>query len=74
MVFLKINIKDYSRGEIIKFIRQWTGLTQEEFAKIMGKSKRTIEQYEAGNINYKVDFLYKLNKVFNIDIIFEKKH
>ncbi len=71
---MKINIKDYSRGEIIKFIRQWTGLTQEEFAKIMGKSKRTIEQYEAGNINYKVDFLYKLNKVFNIDIIFEKKH
>ena len=73
MVFLKVNIKDYSKGEIIKFIRQWTGLTQEEFAKAMGKSKRTIEQYEAGTINYKIDFFYKLIKVFNIDIIFEKR-
>ena len=73
MVFLKVNIKDYSKGEIIKFIRQWTGLTQEEFAKATGKSKRTIEQYEAGIVNYKIDFLYKLNSLFNIDIIFEKK-
>ena len=72
MVFLKINIKDYTNGDIIKFIRQWTGLTQEEFAKKVGKAKRTIEQYEAGTVNYKIDFLYKISELFNIEIIFEK--
>ena len=69
---MKINIKDYTKGDIIKFIRQWTGLTQEEFAKKVGKAKRTIEQYEAGTVNYKIDFLYKISELFNIEIIFEK--
>ncbi len=63
---MKINIKDYTKGDIIKFIRQWTGLTQEEFAKKVGKAKRTIEQYEAGTVNYKI------SELFNIEIIFEK--
>ena len=69
---MKFNIKDYDRGDAIRIIREWTNLTQKDFAKRIGKSKRTIEQYEAGTVNYGIDVLNKIAKEFNIDIIFEK--
>lgn len=69
---MKFNIKDYDRGDAIRIIREWTNLTQKDFAKHIGKSKRTIEQYEAGTVNYGIDVLNKIAKEFNIDIIVEK--
>lgn len=69
---MKFNIKDYDRGDAIRIIREWTNLTQKDFAKRIGKSKRTIEQYEAGTVNYGIDVLNKIAKEFNIDIIVEK--
>ena len=48
---MRLNLKDYSKGDAIKFIREWTNLTQKDFAKRIGKSKRTVEQYEAGTVN-----------------------
>lgn len=73
VVSMRFNMKDYSRGDVIRIIREWTNLTQNDFAKRIGKSKRTIEQYEAGTINYGVDILKKIAKEFEIDIIIEKK-
>ncbi len=70
---MKLNEKDYNKGEIIRIIRGWTGLTQKEFAEAIGKSKRTIEQYEAGTVTYNIDFLKKVAKMFDIEIIFSKK-
>lgn len=70
---MRFNTKDYSRGEIIRIIREWTSLTQNDFAKRIGKSKRTIEQYEAGTVNYGIDVLKTISKEFDIDIIIEKK-
>lgn len=70
---MKLNMKDYTRGEAMKIIREWTNLTQKDFAERIGKSKRTIEQYEAGTVNYGVDILKTIAEEFNIDIIIEKK-
>lgn len=70
---MRLNLKDYTRGEAIRIIREWTNLTQKDFAKRIGKSKRTIEQYEAGKVNYGIDLLKTISKEFNIDIVFEKK-
>ncbi len=70
---MRLNVKDYNKGEIMKIVRQWTGLTQREFSSKMNKSKRTIEQYEAGTVNYNIDFLMKLCKTFDIEIIIRKK-
>lgn len=69
---MKININDYSKGEIIKIIREWTELTQKDFAKKIGKSKRTIEEYESNRVNYNIDTLKKIAKVFDIEIIIKK--
>lgn len=70
---MKLNASDYTKGEIMKILRQWTNLTQKNFASKMGKSKRTIEQYEAGAVNYNIEFLKKISKEFNIEITFSKK-
>ena len=69
---MKVNLKDYDRGSFIKIIREWTGLTQKEFGKELGKSLRTIQEYEAGDVNYGINVLYTISKEFNIDVIFEK--
>jgi len=70
---VQIRINDFNQGDIMKIIREWTGLTQKEFAKELNKSKRTIEQYEAGKINYNIEFLLNISKKFNIEIIFFKQ-
>ena len=70
---MKLNLKDYTKGEAIRIMREWNNLTQKDFAKRIGKSKRTIEQYEAGTINYNIEVLETISKEFGIDIIFEKK-
>ena len=40
---------------------------------VIGKSKRTVEQYEADKVNYGVEVLKTIAKEFNIDIVIEKK-
>ena len=73
VVMMRLNMKDYTKGEAIRIIREWTNLTQKDFAKRIGKSKRTIEQYEAGTVNYGVEVLKTIAKEFDIDIRIEKK-
>ena len=73
VMVMRLNMKDYTKGDAIRIIREWTNLTQKDFAKRIGKSKRTIEQYEAGTVNYGIEVLKKIAKEFDIDIIIEKK-
>lgn len=69
---MKVKLKDYDRGTFIRIIREWTGLTQKEFAKALNKSERTIQNYEAGTVNYGIEILETISKKFNITIIAEK--
>jgi len=73
LVRMKVILNDYDRGTFIKIIREWTGLTQKEFAKVLGKCERTIQEYEAGTTNYNIQILEKIIKEFNITFIAEKK-
>lgn len=70
---MKINFKDYNRNEIIRIFREWTELTQKDFAKRINKSKRTVEDYESGKINYNIDTLLTISREFDIEIKAEKK-
>ena len=71
---MRVNLKYYDRGYFIRIIREWTGLTQREFGKKIGKSERTIQKYEAGTTNYNIRTLEKIAKTFNISIIAEKNN
>ena len=70
---MKIKFSDYSKGEFIRIIREWTELDQKSFGKCIGKSKRTIAAYEAGETNYNSDTLKKIEKEFDIEFIAIKK-
>ena len=69
---MKIKINDYTKGEVIKIIREWTGLTQQDFGKSIGKSKPSIQAYELDKINYGIETLLKIAKKHNLTITIEK--
>ncbi len=70
---MKVSLNDYSAGEFIRIIREWTGLTQKEFGKRIGRSARTIQEYESENFGYNIKTLQKISKEFNIVITAEKR-
>lgn len=70
---MKVSLNNYDKGSFMKIVREWTGLTQTEFAKRIGKSARTVQEYEAGSTNYNIKILEKIAKEFDITITAEKK-
>lgn len=70
---MEFKANNYSRAEIIKIIREWTELTQSEFASKIGKSKMTVQAYERDLSNYNIDTLLKIAKEFHLEIIIRKK-
>lgn len=70
---MKLNFNDYEPKDVIRIIREWTGLTQKEFGKTINKKERTIQDYEAGRIRYYSETLREICKVHNIEIIITKK-
>ena len=70
---MKLIANDYEPKDVIRIIREWTELTQKEFGKSIGKSERTIQDYEAGRCRYYIDTLYKIAQVHKITIVIEKK-
>lgn len=69
---MKLILNDYKPKEIIKIIREWTECTQEEFSKIVGKSKDTIQSYELGRNKMSLDIFLETLKKENITITIEK--
>ena len=70
---MKIKANDYTKGEIIKILREWTGLTQEQFGKSIGKSAPSIQAYELDKVNYGIETLLQIAKKYCITITIEKK-
>lgn len=70
---MRVNLKDYGRGPFIRFIRESMGMTQKEFAELLKKTERTIQGYEASDINYTIDVLEEIVKNTNVNIIAETK-
>ncbi len=64
---------DYKSNEIIKIIREWTELTQRDFAKTIDRSPKTYQDYEYGRINVSLEMFLKICKVHGIDVIVRKK-
>ena len=72
-IFLKIKANDYKANDLIKFIREYTGLTQQSFGEKIKRSRNAIQLYENGQRNYDVELLLKIAQVFNLNIIIESK-
>ena len=64
---------NYTPKEVIKIIREWTGLTQEEFGKLVGKKGKSWTRHvEHGDTNFLYQDLYKICNLYGIQIIFKK--
>ncbi len=70
---MEIKVKEYKANEILKFIRQSTGLTQKEFAKRINKSEAWQQSNELGRTNYYFKDLIEIAKLFDIEIIIKGK-
>ena len=70
---MEFKANDYKANEVLKFMRQSTGLTQKEFAKDIQKSTNWVKANEQDINRYYFDDLLKIAKLYNIDIIIKKK-
>lgn len=70
-------IVNVQTGEIIKNLRQMNNLTQEDFAKILGVKKSSIQKYESGAVtNLKMDTIRIICEEFKISpyvLVFPEK-
>lgn len=69
---MKIKANDYSDGEILKILREWNNLTQEDLAKKIGKNKY-FNDYETELYIYNMRTLRKIAKELDLEIIIQKK-
>lgn len=71
---MKIIANNYENYEVFKIIREWTGLTQTELAKELGrKSRDGITKIETGENDFYFDTLMKIIKKHNMIMTIEKK-
>lgn len=70
---MKIKATNYEPKDIIKIIREWTELTQKDFAKSIGKAERTVQGLELGETGYSMKTLLKIAKIHGLEITIEKK-
>ena len=70
---MELKVKDYKNGEILKIIREWDNISQEELGKLIGKDKKTIYNYEAENFTYNMTTLRTIAEKLNLEIIIRKK-
>lgn len=71
---MKFEANKYDAKDIIRIIRDWTDLTQEEFGESLGKKGRSwARNIENGYTRiYFEDFL-KIIKMYDITVTIEKK-
>lgn len=70
----KVQLKatDYTADEILKIMREWTGLTQKEFAESIYRTERNIQSYEQAERQWTVETLLQIAKTHGIDITISK--
>ena len=73
MNILKLVANDYKTNEVIKIIREWTGLSQKEFAKTLNRSRDSINNIENNRNKIYFDTLMEIAKIHNLTITIEKK-
>lgn len=70
---MKINANEYQARDVVRIIREWTELTQKDFAKTLSRSRDSINNIENGrNKMYLNDFL-EMCKIHNVKITIERK-
>ena len=70
---MQLKANNYEPQEIIKIIREWTELTQADFAKTINRSRKTVEAYEYGKVKFSFEMFLKICKLHGIEVTIRKK-
>ena len=70
---VKLQAENYSTEDILRILREWTGLTQKEFGKTINRSERSVQSLESGNRHCTVDTLLHIIKTHNMKIVITKE-
>ena len=70
---MEFKANDYKPNEILRFMREATNLTQEEFAKKINKSRDWQQSNEYGRTSYYFKDLIELANKFGFEIKIIKK-
>jgi DNA-binding XRE family transcriptional regulator len=70
---MKIIANDYEPKDILKIIREWTELSQKDFAKSINRSRDSINNIENGRNRIYLNTLLEIAKKYDITITIEKK-
>ena len=70
---MQMKANEYKPKDIIRIIREWTELTQKDFASSIHRSRKTIEGYEYGTINISFDNFLKICETHDIEVVIRKK-
>ena len=69
---MKIKVNNYEAKDVLRIMREWTELTQKEFAESIDLSAMSIYFYEAGRRHCLFDTFMKIADKHGITIILEK--
>lgn len=70
---MKIIANNYTPGETIKIIRQWTELNQTDFGKTIDRGRDAIAKIESDQNKISFNKLIEIAKKHNLIITIEKK-
>ena len=70
---MEITTEDYKQNEILRFMREATNLSQQEFAKSIHKSKDWVRKNEYGITNYYFKDLIEIAQKHDFKIIIKKE-
>lgn len=70
---MKLIANNYEPNEVMRIIREWTGLTQKEFAKTLNRSRDSINNIENSRNKIYFNTLMEIAKKHDLIITIEKK-
>ena len=71
---MRVVANDFTAPEIMKFIRQWTEMTQVEFADTIDRRVGVVRSYEQGTRHYTFKTLPAIVEKNDLRMVIEKKH
>lgn len=69
---MKITANKFEANDIIRIIREWTELTQEEFASSINRTRGCIQKYENGGRKFTFETFMLICKKHKIKVTIEK--
>ena len=70
---MKLVANKYNEKDVMKIMREWTGLNQAKFGENIGLSKMTIQSYERGVRRFTFETLMKIDNKYGYTVIIQKK-